>query len=626
MLERTVPYDDHENFVHVDWHYAGSGLQTPGSIARAQYYGVSSAPTTFFDGRFPVVGAGDSISAYNAYKAKVDTEYADLAKLIIDSQVNFDGDTNTATVNIDVEVAPGETIANANLCHIRLAVYQNDILLCCEPRTGNANWDTIGRGIFVDEILAVDTPGTVQNVNTTFAIDPAWDTQKLHAVAFVQRDTNKAVLQADYSNLMFDLEVFENDPLIRTTNAAMVEWTADVTYLGAVNDDVSITIDNSGLPVGWTTQVIHGLDSDPTSLTIPGMTANQVEPFAIRVTPNDGTAAKAAFTVTTAPAGNPSQGNVTTYTVFNNTEAILIVNDDNGEGNGTGAKIDAAVTSSGHFAIIREVSIEGNPEFSDLDGYDAVIWSTGGLQSNTIGASHQANLAQFMDGGGNVFIISQGLMNHQGLTPTIGTYLGVGSFSQDQQALNVTGVPGDIADGISFATTSGSPFIDFSDTINPNANSITWLTGHLGNSVALRQDMGTYKSAFMAVAIELVPNPQADQVVAAVLDWMFPGGSTDVNVGEGQLALALGRNAPNPFVDGTRMSFAVPHTGDVKVSVFNVAGRKVVDLVNGAVEAGQHTVEWNGRDASGRSVAAGVYLVRLETADGTRSREIVRLK
>jgi flagellar hook assembly protein FlgD len=49
----------------------------------------------------------------------------------------------------------------------------------------------------------------------------------------------------------------------------------------------------------------------------------------------------------------------------------------------------------------------------------------------------------------------------------------------------------------------------------------------------------------------------------------------------------------------------------VRVSVFDVAGRQIRTLEDRSVPAGWHAVQWDGRDASGRAVAAGIYFVRL---------------
>ena len=71
------------------------------------------------------------------------------------------------------------------------------------------------------------------------------------------------------------------------------------------------------------------------------------------------------------------------------------------------------------------------------------------------------------------------------------------------------------------------------------------------------------------------------------------------------------RNAPNPFNATTRISFTASRSGTASLSIHDMAGQRVRELRRGAVEAGEHTIEWDGTDESGRPVGSGVYLARL---------------
>ena len=69
---------------------------------------------------------------------------------------------------------------------------------------------------------------------------------------------------------------------------------------------------------------------------------------------------------------------------------------------------------------------------------------------------------------------------------------------------------------------------------------------------------------------------------------------------------------PNPFSGETTVHLDVERLMTVRVSVFDVAGRQIRTLEDRSVAAGRHSVQWDGRDASGRSAAAGIYFVRLQ--------------
>ena len=57
-----------------------------------------------------------------------------------------------------------------------------------------------------------------------------------------------------------------------------------------------------------------------------------------------------------------------------------------------------------------------------------------------------------------------------------------------------------------------------------------------------------------------------------------------------------------------------------------MAGRRVTRLVDGQLPAGHHTTTWDGRDAAGTRVAAGVYLYRLTAGGESLSKEMVRVR
>jgi hypothetical protein len=78
-------------------------------------------------------------------------------------------------------------------------------------------------------------------------------------------------------------------------------------------------------------------------------------------------------------------------------------------------------------------------------------------------------------------------------------------------------------------------------------------------------------------------------------------------------------NYPNPFNPSTTINFSLPHTGFVKISVYNSKGRRVRLLVNDYYAAGKHTTKWKGRDDKGNELASGVYFYRLQVDGKTRA-------
>ena len=77
----------------------------------------------------------------------------------------------------------------------------------------------------------------------------------------------------------------------------------------------------------------------------------------------------------------------------------------------------------------------------------------------------------------------------------------------------------------------------------------------------------------------------------------------------------LGANYPNPFNPSTIIPYELAETSQVRLEVFNTLGQHMATLVNGEQGAGTYSAQWDGTDAAGQAVAAGMYLYRL-TVDG----------
>ena len=114
-----------------------------------------------------------------------------------------------------------------------------------------------------------------------------------------------------------------------------------------------------------------------------------------------------------------------------------------------------------------------------------------------------------------------------------------------------------------------------------------------------------------------VPSGLATSEATAVSDAGGPGLPADY---------ALEQNHPNPFNSQTVLRFSLPRAAEVELAVYNLAGQRVARLAGGHLEAGVHTVRWDGRAETGRGLASGVYACRLRTEDRTLSRKLLLLR
>ncbi len=101
---------------------------------------------------------------------------------------------------------------------------------------------------------------------------------------------------------------------------------------------------------------------------------------------------------------------------------------------------------------------------------------------------------------------------------------------------------------------------------------------------------------------------------------------TDVDEDELPTASLLYQNYPNPFNPSTEIRYGLKESCHVKLAVFDVLGREVAVLVDDVQESGHRTVNWNGTDRSGNSVASGIYFYRLVAGEYISTKKMVLLR
>lgn len=84
--------------------------------------------------------------------------------------------------------------------------------------------------------------------------------------------------------------------------------------------------------------------------------------------------------------------------------------------------------------------------------------------------------------------------------------------------------------------------------------------------------------------------------------------------------------SPNPTRSGADVRYSLPRPADIRLAVYDLAGRQVSALESGVQAAGEHLARWNGRDASGVESPAGLYFVRLHVEGRDLSRTVIRLR
>ena len=129
---------------------------------------------------------------------------------------------------------------------------------------------------------------------------------------------------------------------------------------------------------------------------------------------------------------------------------------------------------------------------------------------------------------------------------------------------------------------------------------------------------------------KLEGTPAADQeIVFSDFRFVPEGGPTPAPVAQPTAfrpAGALLPAWPNPFNPSTNVRFELWRDDEVRLDVYDLAGRRVRGLVQARYPAGSHALRWDGRDDRGRALASGSYLIQLRGSDYVQSQLVTLLK
>ena len=88
----------------------------------------------------------------------------------------------------------------------------------------------------------------------------------------------------------------------------------------------------------------------------------------------------------------------------------------------------------------------------------------------------------------------------------------------------------------------------------------------------------------------------------------------------------LEQNYPNPFNPSTKIQFEIPASSRVSLKIYNSLGEEVATLVDNIMNAGTHSVEWNGKNHFNSTVASGVYFYRLTAENFVQTKKMLMIK
>lgn len=203
---------------------------------------------------------------------------------------------------------------------------------------------------------------------------------------------------------------------------------------------------------------------------------------------------------------------------------------------------------------------------------------------------------------GDYIVLSENIEAFKNFHPEVSNVIGDMDFglSKDGELLRLYNKEGEIVDSLTYKSVLPWP-------TEPNGLGATMalvhpdLDGSDGNNWASSFNYGTPGRENSDV---LVSNQLAEDV-------------------EMPKQVVLEQNYPNPFNPSTNISYSIAKPSAVKLSIYNVTGAKIVELVNAHQPAGSYNVVW---DATQNNVSSGVYFYRLEAQGESITKKLMLLK
>ena len=264
----------------IEWHNEDDYVTVDNSgPEREDFYGISSFPTSYFDGLDPSIGGNedpDNESIYNEYKNKIDSRLGVSSPLSIITTGYIDG--NNAVINANITVAGSVALSNL---YAHFVLYNDeDEIIYNESREYRLRYTALKSS---SEQISIKS-GEIVNIHKEFSLQSKWDKDKLGVVTFVQTHNKDphghsvlpGVVVVDY----YTAEILQSNDF-RYINASVTpEKIVDNIYKGGegvfdvelentrtVSDTYALSL-TKNLPSGWSSNFCVGGACYPSTATI----------------------------------------------------------------------------------------------------------------------------------------------------------------------------------------------------------------------------------------------------------------------------------------------------------------------------------------------------------------------
>lgn len=433
-------------------------------------------------------------------------------------------------------------------------------------------------------------------------------------------------------------------------NTSTAQNTMYIHNIGLMSDTYNLSMEHRG-PVGWVAEFTtpNGTFSSSQTDQVTLAPGDSVA-ISIAVAANgvDGYAATSMKYVSVNNSGNAGRGQFR----FTTLGMDYLVVDDDAENTLESYVVDELTAMGKSFGIAAGSLIPDVPA-ADLQQFEILFWNVVSARP-TVTTAEQGALAAYLEGGGALYINGLDIAYElgdpaspyysQASADFLSDQLGATYVAPQVTFLLINGVSGDpITDGMDIVGLFGGTGANTIDPTNGKyANQIGLASSNsdaifnfynqpdkqAGIRAAYPVTGGTARVVFTTFGFETIAEATIrSQFLDRMITWME---NTTVGIDDPTSAAVsdfrLEANYPNPFNPQTAIEFSVPVASVVTLEIFDISGRHVKTLHQASLPVGHHKFIWDATDASGNSVASGVYFYRMRAVDFVQTRKMMLLR
>ncbi len=265
-LDRLADEYPRTKLTIIEWHNEDDYVTVDNSgPEREDFYGISSFPTSYFDGLNPISGGSsdpDDEEIYNEYKDEIDSRLGVSSPLSIITTGYIDG--NKSVINANITAV--NSVALSNLYAHFVLYNDEDEIVYVEGREYRLRYTALKSS---SEQISIKS-GKIVNIHKEFSLQSKWDKDKLGVVTFVQTHNKETHVGGIPPRQYYTAEILQSNDFRYTNVSVTPEKTADNIYKGgeavfdvelentrATSDTYTLSL-TKNLPSGWSSNFCIG--------------------------------------------------------------------------------------------------------------------------------------------------------------------------------------------------------------------------------------------------------------------------------------------------------------------------------------------------------------------------------